>query len=138
MSEHQFDVVGFSGTRKGMTERQYFMVRTILLNVGAIEIHHGDCVGADAQVHDFASDKGIRTVIHPPTNPELRAFCAGDEVLTARPYLARNRDIVDACTLLVAAPPDKYSGRGGTFSTLRYALKVDRDLIAVYPDGTTE
>lgn len=119
--------VGFTGTRKGMSPRQRRQLAAILHAV--TEIHHGDCVGADEQAHELAVEAGIRRVVHPPSNPGKRAWCGiddGSTVLPAKPYLARNRDIVDACDVLMAAPYGPEEVRSGTWSTVRYARKIGK------------
>lgn len=132
--------IAFTGTKQGMTARQLTQVAAWIL--GAAEIHHGDCVGADAQLHELALAADVpRIVIHPPTNPAKRAFCHHKNrlatelglitseviVLPERPYLDRNRDIVDAAQLLIAAPkepaePDRLRA-GGTWHAARYARR---------------
>jgi hypothetical protein len=129
-------IVGFTGTRKGMTARQRREVWEVLL--AAHEAHHGDCVGADADFHDLCQRQGTPVVLHPPTNRTLRAFCEG----AAReepeaPYLVRDRHIVTVCHLLLAAPAEAIEpppARGqGTWSTVRYARKVGRDVRVLAP-----
>lgn len=128
-------VVGFTGTRHGMAAQQQEAVRRLVSHTYD-EAHHGDCVGSDEMFHDIATDAGIRTVIHPPSLSGLRAWCEGDEVLAAKPYLDRNRDIVDACDLLVATPaePEEQS-RGGTWYTIRYARTLGKPVVIVWPNG---
>jgi predicted Rossmann fold nucleotide-binding protein DprA/Smf involved in DNA uptake len=56
-----------------------------------------------------------------------------------RPFLRRNRDIVDACQLLIVAPGEEAERRrSGTWATYRYARTVGRALLVVFPDGRTE
>jgi len=108
-----------------------------LLEPDGGEVHHGDCVGADDQVGSFAAKlSGVTVTLHPPTNPSKRAFCAADEVREAKPYLDRNRDIVDETELLVAFPKGPEEKRSGTWATVRYARKLDRQIMYVWPDGT--
>jgi hypothetical protein len=119
-------IVGFTGSRAGMTARQLARVREVLEQ--ATEAHHGDCVGGDAEVHAIAIELGVPVVIHPPDKQKHRACCQGAvRAEPERPYLRRNRDIVRACDLLVAAPKESEEPpvqRGqGTWSTVRYARK---------------
>ena len=44
-------IIGFTGSRKGMTGEQAAVVMRLLLS--ATEGHHGDCVGADEQFHEM-------------------------------------------------------------------------------------
>jgi hypothetical protein len=94
--------IGFTGTQEGMSEKQRSSLRQVLAGFfadGARVFRHGDCVGADAQAHAIAKATGFRVVIHPPSDDSKRAFCQGDAVLTPRPYLVRNRHIVDASSV---------------------------------------
>lgn len=130
-------IVGFTGTRNGMTDNQLEALRLLLSTSGVEEVHHGDCVGSDAQFHRIATELGISVVIHPPTNSKLRAFCESTRYEPPKEYLARNRDIVSASDLLVAAPKEADEpepGRGqGTWSTVRYARRFDRTLRVLWP-----
>ena len=54
----------------------------------------------------------------------------------AKDYLVRNHDIVDVCDVLVATPGQKEEQiRSGTWATIRYARKIRKQIIIVYPDG---
>ncbi len=110
-------IVGFTGTREGMSPNQRFELAEGLVAIGARELHHGDCVGADAQAHVIARQLGLRVVGHPPRLSALRAFCVCDELMEPRPYLRRNREIVASVELLVAAPRTMTRTRGATSGT---------------------
>lgn len=131
---------GFSGTSQGMTELQLAVVRQLLVTVHLSpddELHHGDCVGADREVHDICHDLGIRTISHPPKNHTKRAFTTRHfSVRGERPYLERNRAIVDECYGLLAAPGSPEMLRSGTWATVRYARKKGVPISIVWPDGT--
>jgi hypothetical protein len=127
--------IGFTGTSQGMTSKQKAIVRNLLL--GEEELHHGDCIGADAEVHEIANGFKILVVIHPPTNPKARAFCeAASETREPLPYLDRNHVIVDETDALVAAPRGPEVQRSGTWATIRYALKQGKPVFIVLPDGS--
>lgn len=129
-------LIGFTGTSKGIPTLQ-LLGAARLLNADD-EFHFGDCVGADAQVWYMANRIGCWTVSHPPSNPKARAFCKANVVLTPRPYLIRNHDIVDACDKLIATPhTTREEQRSGTWATIRYARKQDKHIIIVGPDGTS-
>jgi hypothetical protein len=110
-----------------MTPAQREWLDFVLTHLDVTHLHHGDCLGADAQAHEIAVGYTIEVVIHPPTNDKLRAYCGlgdGDNVvwMTAKPYLFRNRAIVNACDMLFAAPDcSKGTDMGGTWATIRYA-----------------
>jgi len=136
-------IVGFTGTREGMSGYQEGKVAELINDLGTTEFHHGDCVGADAEAYGIASDDwGIRLVCHPPLDDKLRAWTYNDETREPKPYLERDRDIVDECELLIATPkqnavPELFRG-SGTWYTIRYANEVNRHIIIVWPQGATE
>ena len=130
-------ILGFTGTQVGMTAVQYAECREVLLYLKVTELHHGDCIGADAHVHRLATELGLRRIIHPPENVAKRAWCTGDAVTEAKPYLARNRDIVDVTTALLATPQGPEELRSGTWSTVRYARRQTKPLVIVWPVGST-
>ena len=130
--------IGFTGTRKGMTLKQRERVKEILNAHRPTAVHHGDCLGADAEFHhivetDHCPDTII--IVHPPLNDKDRAWCAGDQVLEEKEYLDRNKDIVDAADLVIATPAQRTpQARGsGTWHTVRYARRKGTPLITVYP-----
>lgn len=99
--------------------------------------HHGDCVGADESSHALAVAYDLRTCIHPPSDPKLRAWCSGDLVLQERGYIERNHDIVhDTCRLIAAPHEFEEQQRSGTWATIRYARKLGRLIIIILPDGS--
>jgi hypothetical protein len=130
-------IIGFTGTREGMTNPQAksFVEWLEPLN-GNFVLHHGDCVGADADAAFWTVELGGELVIHPPSDPRLRAFTDDGTVRPAKPYLDRNRDIVDACDRLIAAPKETdWQDRGGTWYTIRYADKAGKPVTIIWPDG---
>lgn len=129
---------GFTGTRYGMTHVQLYFVRDALRRRHGW-LHHGDCIGADKQAHDIGRSLGMLISGHPPVNPSLRAFCECDALSEPKEYMARNRDIVDWCEELVAAPAEMQEiVKSGTWATVRYGRKLGRMVTIVYPDGTME
>ena len=126
--------IGFTGTQKGMTPVQKAEVAFLI--TGENEFHHGDCVGADEQAHHIAEIRKVPIVKHPSTNGKKRAFCKGGKEVKPKPYLVRNRDIVNATDELVAAPSGPEVLRSGTWSTVRYALKQEKLVHIVMPDGS--
>lgn len=130
--------VGFSGTRKGMTPEQLTAFRVVMEDIiptGA-EFHHGDCLGADKQAHGIATELGMKTIVHPPVNPSMRAYCKGTESRDKREYLERNKNIVNETTLLIACPSGMKESGGGTWYTVRYAKSKKHDVFIVFPDGS--
>ena len=134
--------IGFSGTREGMTPGQKGQVRSILTMLVVSEAHHGDCIGADEDFHLLVREVSITQgfiapiVIHPPDVKRYRANIVGDESWVEKPYLTRNKDIVECSEFLIATPKGKQRTRSGTWSTVRYAHFMKRPMLIVYPDGT--
>lgn len=133
---------GFTGTRKGMTKEQREFFERYLISVpkGIWAVHHGDCQGADADMHVLLrAHGGIKIIGHPPENTKLRAYCDFDEELPPAPFLDRNKEIVNTSDMLFAVPSGfREELRSGTWSTIRYAQEHGVPVRIVYPDGRTE
>lgn len=141
--------IGVTATRKGLSPQQREWFHDWLTTAEVSELHHGDCLGGDAQIDAifklWRSGRASSIAVHPCTIEGQRAYTmrgkphtAGDVCLSPKPPLDRNRDIVAACDLLLAFPGEKAMKlRSGTWATVRHALKVGRRLIVVHPDGTT-
>jgi hypothetical protein len=127
---------GLTATRYGMTDAQKDALRLFLAGSTG-KIHHGLCVGGDTDGHHIARDLGYWIVGHPPTNAALRADLLCDEMRTEKPYLTRNKNIVDETIALIAAPAEmEEQPRGGTWSTVRYARRQGKAVVLILPDGT--
>jgi len=131
--------IGFTGTQAGMTTEQRYRVLQAL-NRSVSEFHHGDCIGSDEQAHKICRIKypHIKIHLHPPQNPRKRANCEGAfKVWPSLPYLERNRQIVRAVDVMLATPMEYAEHlRSGTWATIRYARRLHRRLIVIYPDGS--
>jgi hypothetical protein len=126
--------IGVTGTRSGMNENQKQAV-TGFLQKHTGELHHGDCVGVDAEVAAIAKQLGYTVVCHPPVKNDLRAFFASDQYHSPLSYFARNRQIVDGVDVLLVVPfQDKWQSNGGTWYTHDYALKKYKDVIVFFPN----
>lgn len=135
--------IGFTGTRQGMTSAQQQALDDLLSprrGYGQAHdiFHHGDCQGSDAEAHRIAWLLGWIIHIHPPVGEKWRAYCRGpSRVILHEPrsYQDRNRAIVHACTLLIAAPKGmQEEQRSGTWSTVRYARKVGVPVTILWPE----
>ena len=136
----ELSVYGFTGTQQGLTPQQRDVLEALFRNSAFSTLHHGDCIGADAEAHAIARTHGDFLIcIHPPTDSRKRAWCVGDIYYDPLPYLDRNKRIVKACTRLLACPAE-FSDvlRSGTWSTVRYARLVGKPYTLIYPDGSTE
>ena len=131
--------LGFTGSRCGMTEAQKSTVAALLLELAPRQARHGDAVGSDAQFHAMVRTTPAVVIVHPANEPRYRANCAADKELPEKPPLARNKDIVDNCTVLIATPDSAVEKlRSGTWSTIRYARKQGRRVLIVTPDGSVQ
>ena len=138
MFNHEKVRIGFTGTSRGMTVDQKGSFTKFIENIAdQLEFHHGDCVGADEEAHDIIKQLGYPDpIIHPPIKEDKRAFCTSETIMPAKEYLKRNRDIVDACDVLIATPHEHIEKvRSGTWSTVRYARKRRKKTIIITPDG---
>lgn len=133
--------VGFTATREGLSEHQAAAVVRILADPLVTRVHHGDCIGGDAQIHMIARSAKRKIAIHPPIDDSQRAHCSlgpeGGYVHPPREYIQRNHDIVHASDRMVACPSSKVEAfRGsGTWATIRYARSIGKPLEIIYPDG---
>lgn len=127
-------IIGFTGTQQGMTSKQKAIFSEIVLGMAG-EFHHGDCIGADKESHDIINLLNhYKTVGHLPDKDDKRAFCYFDEIRDPKPYLERNKDIVNECDLLIACPKTaEETIRSGTWSTVRYARKVGKSYMVITP-----
>lgn len=138
-------ILGFTGTQVGMTAPQLAALKRVLRVYNPTEFHHGDCIGADAQAHESVALYTLaHIVIHPPVDERKRAWCnivkvsPEQRVLEPKPYLVRNKDIVNASEGLLATPKGPEELRSGTWSTIRYARKCSKKVLIVWPDGSEE
>jgi hypothetical protein len=126
-------VVGFTGTRKGMTEFQKTELKRFLQKYGGT-FHHGGCIGADAEAHAIAGRLGYHIVMHPSYFPRLQVPCIPDERREPLPPIVRNHNIVDESFALVACPGTMEEElRSGTWATIRYARKLEKPVTIIYP-----
>ena len=123
-----------TGTQEGLSDNQYKQVYNLLLemyenNHSEVCLHHGDCIGVDAEVNKIARALGYYTIAHPCDIEEKRAFSQSDETLEPLPPLVRNRIMVDESSFVIACPKqDKEILRSGTWATIRYAKKQGKNV----------
>ncbi|MBI2405091.1 hypothetical protein HYV22_02835 [Candidatus Gottesmanbacteria bacterium] len=129
--------IGITGTAKGATQAQKeFLEEFFQLNPPE-ELHHGDCIGVDAEAHDICRrvSPSTKIIVHPPLDPKARAFKQGDIVLPEKYYLDRNHDIVDQVDFMIACPKtSKEELRSGTWATVRYARRAKRPIHICWPE----
>ena len=126
--------IGVTGTREGANEYQLMELRRVLAELDGTEFHHGDCEGVDAQACAIAQELGYKIVCHPPKSNYIRAFMPYDESREPLDYLERDRNIVDACDVLLVLPlQNEWQPKGGTWYTHDYAVKQDKPVSIIFP-----
>jgi hypothetical protein len=132
-------ILGFTGTSRGMTQRQRATVRYLFSELMLRTLHHGICVGADVEAHREAEEIEAYIVGHPPT--DQKSMFQGlkfDELRKPFGYLTRNRHIVaEGVDGLIAAPKDFVEPanlRGqGTWTTIGYRPQGGAEDLARVP-----
>lgn len=128
--------VGFTGTRNEPTDFQkkklFECLRLIREDYDTL--HHGGSVGADHVAHIMALHLKFKVVIHPGPAFDLNLWPLPYDILPQLPNLERNVMIVQASTLLLAVPHQrKEIIRSGTWATVRYARKRDKEIEIIWP-----
>lgn len=129
-------IVGVTGTRDGMSQKQFSEVSAYLDTINITEFHHGDCVGVDAEMHEIIRDRfpDAKIVIHPPQSDYLQAHCIGDESRKPAPYIERDQNNVNAVDHLIGIPLTPTYKRGsGTWFTIEYAKKTGMEPKVILP-----
>jgi len=138
--------VGITGTRLTPAFAQLDMTYRILSDLweNGSELHQGCCTGYDESTIIIASVIKYKIVGHPPidqkfiTSKYILDYC--HSMKTPKEYLDRNKDIVDETDLLIAAPLklENENPRSGTWSTIRYAKKMKKNITILFADGKVE
>lgn len=132
--------IGFTGSQLGMNDSQRAQLFLMLWHMEPEEFHFGDCIGSDKQAfHIVETIRPFKphsyTVIHshPPIEPRKRAFCQANVTHPCKPYLIRDKEIVDVVDILIATPAFPEIIRSGTWATIRYARKINQTRIILMP-----
>ena len=137
-------IIGFTGTREGMTLAQKEVVAYLLRNIEMKSfidhVSHGDCIGADADFDEIASKMNIVRWAYPSNISSMRAHTEDRGAILAiepRPPLERNVMISVGAKYLIACTksPDEQV-RSGTWHAVRCARKNKTTIYIVFPDGT--
>lgn len=140
--------IGFTGTWRGMSLAQVHQFEKLLpildafrvgMGDGRHQLHVGCCRGADTQAATVAHKFKFKIIAHPGDNLDMTVILPiFTEILTSKPNLERNRDIVDVCSLLIATPRNLVNvNRGsGTWYTVRYSHRIGKPRIVLFPDGS--
>lgn len=140
-------IIGFTGTRLGMTPEQRQTVKELISVIhfaakGAGTSQtvglHGDCIGADADFHKICVEQEIPVECRPCTFDSLRAKTGAKERAAPTTPMVRNRAIVDDAFVMFACPPNDIPIRkgSGTWATIRYTKKRNKPLVTIFPNGT--
>ena len=153
--------IGITATQYGLTRKQAASARLLLERLagqaqslrgtreagkdhrtdGEVELHHGVCVGGDAQVHRIAQTLGLAIIGHPPTDQYkmVRHLDGFARLIEPAPYTERNEQIVTESDLLIACPRTfDEQLRSGTWATVRRAQAAGKPVWFIYPDGRIE
>lgn len=133
--------IGFTGTRKGMTQQQFLTFQRVTESWYITEFHHGACVGADEQAVTAISNVIPSKCIfaHPPADGKLLSRVAlglSANVHEPMPYLQRDREIVRDSWILLSTPETfEEVLRSGTWTTMRYAKAARHPVFNIQPNG---
>lgn len=138
--------LGFTGTRQidlVSKERRQELVKVVSSMIDDITlVVHGGALGMDEYFnmiawhnqHPIKIRHGLHKISYPIRNLK------GDGVrrvnvieVEPKPYLQRNKDIVHECDILIAVPVDPLveEKRSGTWTTIRYARKLNKQIIII-------
>lgn len=125
--------IGFTATREGISIYQKQELARLVKLLQPSEVHHGLCQGGDAEFHDLvrALLPNCKIVGHPPTIKTVYVYRYCDEMRRPKSYLDRNKGIVDETNVLIGCPLGKEILRSGTWSTIRYAKKLERKVYII-------
>ena len=132
-------IIGITGTRKGMTDCQVNSFLELLDNISSeVAFMHGDCNGADKNAHNLIVNYGFKDIRKRPCYfSNQRAFTKEGAIIAAPEHpLDRNKKIVNDSHTIIAFPGKAYEElRSGTWSTIRYAKKQNKNIQIIWPDG---
>ncbi len=136
--------IGFTGTRWGMAVPQHASFKAVIAEYIPFIWHHGDCIGADNESGNIIGTEvwclNCRIICHPPVDQVHRAFNKySHETREPKTHFARNRDIVNETSILIATPCDSTDQKhGGTWYTINYARKTGKPVFIIWPNGKIE
>lgn len=127
-------IIGFTGTRSGMTDLQKEATKNALIAIGPKFVIHGGCIGADEDFHRIAKEFGIHIKVYPGHSAKNGDtsfhfdYSDSDDIRESKSYFERNRYIVNDCNILLGAPYSQVE-TGGTWYTINYARKQNKQVI---------
>ena len=133
-------IIAFTGPRTGMSTRQQDSFTEIITTYAGYHFttsqnllfFHGGCNGSDIEARDIAlackEYQKIDIECFPGDKDQYENNIGFDqEVHDQMPYLWRNKNMVNACNILIATPQSLVEElRSGTWSTIRYARKIKK------------
>lgn len=139
-------IYGVTGTRHGAAKEQRASLLIRIHRIteranGRFELWliHGGCAGVDVETHAICKGFGWYTWVLPGSNGAHRNCKNADIIENPRPFLDRNRLIVDRCHAIHALPKGYLEERrSGTWATVRYARSMSRRLVMIWPDGRVD
>jgi len=130
--------LGFTGTRKGLTQIQTTVLANFLcfIDDDFNTLLQGQCIGADYKSCLMAKDKYWSIESYPPTDKRFVHNFKCDIYHDEKPYLERNKLIVENSDYMVCCPKEMEEQlRGGTWYTIRYTKWIDKPHTIIYPNG---
>ena len=134
-------IIGFTGTRRGMTPAQRAALADCVSALPARAIH-GGATGADEEFDAFLISAGMNPQdidVYPASVDRwLKWTDAGRTTYAVDEPLLRNRIIARRCDYLIAAPATAGEVvRSGTWATIRYARRpiARRPIVILLPEG---
>ena len=135
-------ILGFTGTRAGMTDAQLRALRGVISTYPEILLH-GGAPGADEEADAFfaVGCTGTKIEVYPASAQRagiwLRKTDGVRVIHNWMKPLVRDVIIAKRCDHLLACPGTQEEiVRSGTWSTVRYARKVGKPITILMPDGT--
>lgn len=134
-------IVGFTGTRRGMTRAQKSEFRYIIaVELKPTVFKHGGAVGSDTEAHEevvgFLASRDIQIF---PASPERMAYWQSRwpdcRVEMWQPPLVRNVHIAHSNHLVACPEQATEVLRSGTWSTIRRARLHKTPITIIAPDG---
>lgn len=116
-----------------MSSTQRKFIIQILNLYEPFKIHHGDCIGADSELHVIVRSqfKDSQIIVHPPKVDRYRSFCEGDIIHKPKDFTVRDRDVVMESVILIGVPKSLEQNRSGTWYTIRYAKRMNKPVIVI-------
>lgn len=137
--------IGFAGAQYPMSTRARITLHVNLFDeyekhhsTSPICLHHGDCINSDFEASKIGKALGYLVHAHPSFIEKKRGFSEFNDVIHApKQPLERNEDIARICQTLYATP-HTYNEiiRSGTWTTIRRARALNREICIIFPDGS--